>query len=210
MNNTISRTELSTTEISTTELKTAELTVSEVSANHINVVALKTAMLDSGDSNKNEGDATAKEIPLTEKARTRLGVIQRINAGQLTQKRGAVELGISTRQLRRLQAQYREHGSRALISKRVGKPSNNRLSDAIREQAIFLMTHRYAGEGPTVGHRRLTQDHGLKLSVESLRKIMIENGLWRQRSRQPALTMVTPANTLCSTFGQKVDFRPQV
>lgn len=149
------------------------------------------------------------QTPLTEKARTRLGVIQRINAGQLTQKRGAIELGISTRQLRRLQAQYREHGSRALISKRVGKPSNNRLSESVREQAIFLMKHRYVGEGPTVGHRHLTKDHGLKLSVESLRKIMIENGLWRQKSRQPVLTTVSPARSLCDSLSHQVDFRPQ-
>ena len=62
------------------------------------------------------------QTPLTEKARVRLDVIQRINAGQITQKRGAVELGISTRQLRRLQAQYREHGSSGLISKRGKRP----------------------------------------------------------------------------------------
>lgn len=159
--------------------------------------------------------AIDEQITLTEKARVRLEVIQRINAGQLTQKRGALELGISTRQLRRLQAQYREHGSRALISKRVGKPSNNRLSDKVRQQAVFLMKHQYEGVGPTVGHRHLTQEHGLKLSVESLRKLMIEQGLWRQKPRHapaiiPSASQQLREQHLRDAMTHSVEFRPQM
>ena len=39
-----------------------------------------------------------------------------------------------------------------------------------------LLASRYIGFGPTLAHEKLTEEHGLRLSVESLRQLMIEGG----------------------------------
>jgi hypothetical protein len=61
----------------------------------------------------------------------------------------------------------------------------------LRERALELVRERYGDFGPTLAHEKLTEIHGLKLSVESLRKWMTEDGLWvphrrrRERIQQP-------------------------
>ncbi len=48
------------------------------------------------------------------------------------------------------------------------------------------MRSRYAGFGPTLAHEKLTEVHGLTLSVETLRHWMIDDGLWVPRARREA------------------------
>jgi len=68
-----------------------------------------------------------------------------------------------------------------LISKRRGKPSNNRLMADVKRQAIDLIHSRYHDFGPTLAHEKLSEVHKLDLSVESVRQIMIAEGLWKPR-----------------------------
>lgn len=116
----------------------------------------------------------------------RVGVIEAVVSGRVSQGEAAIELTLSVRQVKRLVRRYREHGAPGLGSRRRGQPSNNRLDDTVREQALSLVRERYADFGPTLAHEKLTEQHGLRLSVETLRGLMIEAGLWqakRQRRR---------------------------
>jgi transposase len=82
-------------------------------------------------------------LTMSKKELTRLEVIQRVEQKRLRQKEASEILGISTRQVRRLQQSYREHKEEGLISKRRGKPSNNRLEAELRQDAIDLLYSRY-------------------------------------------------------------------
>ena len=113
-----------------------------------------------------------------------LEVIHKVTGKVLRQKEGAEQLGLSTRQLRRLQRLYQAHGAEGLVSKHRGKVSNNRLRLALRSSVLELMRTRYQGFGPTFAHEYLTERDGLKLSVESLRKLMVAEGLWRGKLRK--------------------------
>jgi transposase len=118
---------------------------------------------------------------------TRLEVMQRLKEKRLTQKEAAGMLGISTRQVKRLWRAYRKRGAPGLVSKRRGKPSNNRLDAGVAQQALDLIKERYADFGPTLAHEKLTEVHQLKLSRESVRRIMIEEGVWKpKRAKQPS------------------------
>jgi transposase InsO family protein len=80
---------------------------------------------------------------------------------------------------------YRVEGESGLISSRRGQPSNNRLSEAIRQQSVKLLHANYADFGPTFAHEKLTEQHQLSLSVESVRQLLIQEGLWQSKtSRQ--------------------------
>jgi transposase len=118
---------------------------------------------------------------------TRLEVMQRLKEKRLKQKEAAGMLGISVRQVKRLYRSYREKGAQGLVSKRRGKPSNHRLDAGVAQQALDLIKEKYEDFGPTLAHEKLTEVHHLGLSRESVRRIMIEEGVWKpKRAKQPA------------------------
>ena len=104
----------------------------------------------------------------------------------------AVVLALSTRQVRRLLKAYRLGGGGAIAHKARGRPSNNKIADGVRDYAIDLMRRSYADFGPTLAAEMLAERHGLRVSRETLRRWMIEAGLWlsrqqRRRFHQPRL-----------------------
>jgi transposase len=125
-------------------------------------------------------------LTMSQRELTRLEVMQRIKEQRLTQKEAAQMLGISIRQIKRLWKAYRKNGAKGLVSKRRGQPSNNRLDAGIVQEALDLIKAQYADFGPTLAHEKLTEVHQLKLSRESVRRIMIEEGVWKpKRAKQP-------------------------
>jgi hypothetical protein len=112
----------------------------------------------------------------------RLQVLTRIAERRLSRRRAAVLLGLSERQVRRLYEAFTQAGAAGLASRRRGRPSNRRLTETTREQALGLRRERYADFGPTLAHQKLTEEHGLTLSVETLRGWMIASGLWVPRT----------------------------
>lgn len=112
----------------------------------------------------------------------RLELIRRIVSRELTATAAAEVLGLSRSQVHRLLAAYRHHGAAALISQKRGKPSNRRLSDATSELAIALIREHYADFGPTLAAEKLSENHEIRVSKETVRKWMIEAGLWLPRA----------------------------
>ncbi len=120
-------------------------------------------------------------LTMSQKELTRLEVIQRTEKKTLKQKEAAKMLGISERHVKRLLRAYRQSGAEGLVSKRRGKPSNNRLKAEVKQQAIDLIYSQYHDFGPTLAHEKLTEKHALKLSVETVRKLMITEGQWKPK-----------------------------
>ena len=112
---------------------------------------------------------------------TRLEVMQRLKDKRLTQEEAAQLLGISIRQVKRLWRTYRKQGAKGLVSPKRGKPSNNRLDAGIVQQTLDLIKEKYLDFGPTLAHEKLTEVHKLQLSRESVRRIMIEEGVWKPK-----------------------------
>jgi transposase len=121
----------------------------------------------------------------------RVGVIEGVAAGRVRQREAAEQLALSVRQVKRLVRRYCEQGAAGLVSRRRGRPSNHRLRKSLRAQALSLVRSRYADFGPTLAHEKLTEVHGLQLSVETLRQLMIEDGLWqpKRRRRRPVFQL---------------------
>jgi transposase len=124
---------------------------------------------------------------MSDKEITRLEVMQRLKDKRLTQKEAARMLNLSVRQIKRLFRAYKAQGAKGLISVRRGKESNNRLDAVVIEQAIDLIYKHYQDFGPTLAHEKLVEVHGLKLSDESVRRLMIEEGVWKpKRAKKPS------------------------
>jgi transposase len=122
---------------------------------------------------------------MSQRELSRLEVIQRVCRKALTQRRAADLLSVSVRQVKRLCRAYRREGAAALASKRRGRPSNHRLPEAVITRARELLRERYHDFGPTFAREKLAETHGLSLGVETVRQLMIADGLWRvRRARQ--------------------------
>ena len=135
-----------------------------------------------------------KLLSMSKREIGRLEVLQRLAEKRMKQRAAAEQLGVSVRHVKRLLRNYRQAGAAGLVSKRRGRPSNNQLSSEVRKLAVELVRARYpvqppglgADFGPTLAHEKLTEAHGLKLSRESVRQLLVAAGLWRPRRAKRA------------------------
>ena len=143
-----------------------------------------------------------KLLTMSKKELTRLEVMQRLEEKRLKQREAAEILGISERHVRRLYRGYRQAGEQGLISKRRGKASNHRLAPEVVVKVRDMIYERYEDFGPTLAHEKLTEVHGLNLSRESVRRIMIEEGIWKPRKVKRPLVHQMRERRAC--FGELV------
>jgi len=126
----------------------------------------------------------AGNLTMSAKELDRLEIIRRVLERRLTQCTGAERLGLGLRQVERLCRAFRMDGAPGLVSRKRGRRSNHKLSEALRKRALDLVRGRYADFGPTLACEKLTEQHGLDVSRETLRRWMIDAGLWVPRSRR--------------------------
>jgi len=108
----------------------------------------------------------------------RLTVIEKVHCKLLKQKKAALLLGITTRQIRILLKRYRTCGPAGLVSKRRGKPSNRAYSDDFKKEVVSLITDKYSDFGPTLAKEYVSEKHQITISTETTRQWMIGAGLW--------------------------------
>lgn len=114
----------------------------------------------------------------------RLAVIQRVMDKKLKQHEAAAQLALTTRQIKRLVRRYRDIGAAGLISRRRGKPPNNAIPTETQTQILTLVRTHYLDFGPTFACEKLQTRHGYRLSAETLRQWMIDDGIWEPKSRR--------------------------
>jgi transposase len=114
----------------------------------------------------------------------RIEVLTEVLAGRRTTASAATVLAVSVRQTQRLLTRYRDGGGGALIHKARGRSSNYQLSAGIRDYALELIRQSYRDFGPTLAAEILLERHGLQVSRETLRKWMVEAGLWLSRKQR--------------------------
>jgi transposase len=120
-------------------------------------------------------------LTMSKEELSRLEVMERLQEKRMGQRTAAEVLGLSVRQVKRLLRAYREKGAAGLVSQQRGKPSHHQLDKETERAALDLLKGRYAGFGPTLAHEKLVEREGLKMSLGSVRKIMIEEGLWKAK-----------------------------
>jgi DNA-binding Lrp family transcriptional regulator len=123
-----------------------------------------------------------ERIPMSEKDFKRLEILNKVKEGRCKQVIAGRNLGISTRQIRRLVRRLEKEGSKGVISKKIGMPGNHRLSFEKRAQVVaFCRIPEHSDFGPTLTQEYLLQGGGPKISVNFVRKTMIQEGLWHPK-----------------------------
>jgi transposase len=131
----------------------------------------------------------------------RLKAVGSTISGHVTQKTVATMLGLSERQVRRLVKDVREQGDRGVIHALRGRPSNRRIPEGTRMLALSLYQARYPDFGPTLATEKLLECDGIKISDETLRRWLIEEGLWKKRRKRSSCRQWRPRK---ECFGQMV------
>ena len=121
---------------------------------------------------------------MSQKEAPRAGLIRAAEKGKLTNAEGAVALGISVRQFRRLRAAFRDRGVEGLAHGNRGQPSPRRRSDEERQRIVTLMMEKYAGFNDCHLTEKLQAVEKLPLSRELVRRLRIEAGLPTKRKRR--------------------------
>ncbi|MCP3723060.1 helix-turn-helix domain-containing protein, partial [Paraburkholderia sp. CNPSo 3272] len=141
--------------------------------------------------------AATERITMTMRELDRLKLIQDVVDARLKPLRAAQRLGLTTRQIRRLVGRFREHGPQGLVSRRRSRPSNNRLDRVTADRALSIVRERYADFGPTLACEKLRECHGIQLAKETLRKLMMDAGLWVARRQRPPKIYQPRARRTC-------------
>ena len=121
-------------------------------------------------------------INLQEDTMDRIIVMQKIVDKKMTQEEGSLEVGVSERQVRRLLKRFRAEGYTGIIPRQ--KSGRRKLEEGFRAGVMSLMRGPYRGFGPTFGAEKLEERDGLKVSRETLRRWMIEEGLWEGKKQK--------------------------
>ena len=120
-----------------------------------------------------------------QKERDRLKVLTESKKGLITQAQAASQLEISERQVRRLLRKLRAVGDRAVVHGLRGQASNRRIDTGLEKCAIQELSrpecHDFA---PTFAAEHVSKVLDRRLGRDTVRKWMIEAGLWKSRKRQ--------------------------
>jgi transposase len=119
------------------------------------------------------------------KEQQRAVVLQQVEQGALTAGAAADVLGVSLRQVRRLVAAYRQGGGDALRHGNQGRPPTHTISAEVRQRVLALVRTRYHDCNPQHLSELLAEREGLALSRSSLRRILLEAGLYHPRQPAP-------------------------
>jgi transposase len=120
----------------------------------------------------------------------RVEVMGRVDSGDLKLKHAAEMLELSYRQTKRLWRRYRKKGAEGLKHGHAGGCSNRGKPKKLRRRVLQLIRKKYSGTeesrfGPTLAAEHLAEEDGIVLDHETLRRWMLEEGLWsRQRKRK--------------------------
>lgn len=121
---------------------------------------------------------------MTQRDIDRLKTLQQAIQKQITQAKAGKLLGLSREWVNHLCQRIKEKGDRAIIHGLRGRPSNYQLSLALIDKAKKKLKEKYSDFGPTFAAEKLLEIEGIKLSDETVRRLMIELELWKPKGRK--------------------------
>src|SRR5450759_3352225 len=130
-------------------------------------------------------------IGMSQKELRRVEVLARVKSKELKMMDAASLVGVSYRHAKRLWKRYREEGAPGLRHRSAGRASARAKPARFRRRVMRLVREKYGeGEGerfgPTLAAEHLASEDGLRIDAETLRRWMLEEGLWsRGRKRKP-------------------------
>lgn len=87
-------------------------------------------------------------LEMSKKELDRYHIIQQLKCRKLTHSKAAALLNLSERQVRNLLVQFNTYGTKGLISKKRGHPSNRQTPIEVKREVLRLICENYEDFGP--------------------------------------------------------------
>ena len=126
-----------------------------------------------------------ERIAMSQEERDKLEWLKRAKDKVISQREAAERIGISERWVRKLLRRMKQQGDRVVLHGLRGKASNRKIAAQVQAQAIGILKQPdWHDFGPTFASEQLAQRHGIAVSDETLRRWMMQAGLWKSKARR--------------------------
>lgn len=105
-------------------------------------------------------------------------MLERLKLKEITQKKAAVKLIMSSRWVRKKLKRYVEKGYVGPIHKNRGKESGRRWNEKDRQLTIDLLKSDWDGFGPKFTAEKPKELHKIKVDNEPVRRAMMAADIW--------------------------------
>ena len=122
-------------------------------------------------------------IAMSQRERDVLKVMSVVRKGERTQREAARLLGLSERQVRRIQRRLESQGDAGVVHRLRGRPSNRRLAGELRERAVAVCRAELSDFGATLASEELAK-RKIAVSPDTLRRWLATAGLWQRKRRR--------------------------
>jgi transposase len=122
---------------------------------------------------------------MSQEERDCLDWLKRAKDGSMSQREAAEKMGVSARWVRKLLRRMAKRGDAVVVHGLRGRSSNRKLSAETQRQALAILKQPdWHDFGPTFAAEQLAQRHQIQVGKETLRKWMMEAGLWQSKARR--------------------------
>ncbi|MFZ2405157.1 MAG: ISNCY family transposase [Methylobacter sp.] len=133
---------------------------------------------------------------MTDREIRKYHIVKKVIEEGLKQKDAARLLGISVRQVRRIEKRIREEGTQGIIHRNRGQESPFLIKRKVRDQILELCRSKYEGFNPTLASEKLFEINKIEISRETVRQLFLKEGIhysrrkvrkhrhWRERKHQ--------------------------
>lgn len=144
-------------------------------------------------------------IAMSQEERDALEWLKRARDKVISQREAAGKIGVTDRWVRKLLKRMEQQGDAVVVHGLRGRASNRKIEAKTREQAVEILKRPdWHDFGPTFASEQLAKSHGIHISDETMRKWMIEAGLWKPKARR--LQEVHGWRPRRSAFGELVQW----
>jgi transposase len=119
-------------------------------------------------------------IAMSQEERDELHWLKKAKDGSITQREAAEKIGVSNRWIRKLLKRMAKQGDGVVVHGLRGRPSNRKLPAKMQRQVLAILKQPdWHDFGPTFAAEQLAKCHQIEVGKETLRKWMIEAGMWK-------------------------------
>jgi transposase len=126
-----------------------------------------------------------ERIAMSQQERDELYWLKKAKEREVTQREAAERIGVSERWVRKLLLRMAEKGDAVVVHGLRGRPSNRKLLEETRRQALAVLKQpEWHDFGPTFAAEQLAKRYQIQVGKETLRKWMMEAGIWQSKPEQ--------------------------
>ena len=126
-----------------------------------------------------------ERIAMSQEERDKLEWLKRASDRVISQREAAGKIGVSDRWVRKQLKRMKKQGDAVVVHGLRGRASNRKVAAQTQERTIELLKRpEWHDFGPTFASEQLAKRHGIEVSDETVRRWMIEAGLWKPGARR--------------------------